>query len=106
MKKVITILNLLADKIDEYSDFPCLGYTSTTGRANNRRLSFGFFMPKIYLPLMNLSSLPKTIKGKGMKGTVGTAASYKELLKDLPGRQVKQYPLGELESKSNEKLGD
>ncbi|PIP63766.1 adenylosuccinate lyase, partial [Candidatus Roizmanbacteria bacterium CG22_combo_CG10-13_8_21_14_all_34_12] len=26
-KKVVVILNLLADKIEEYSDFPCLGYT-------------------------------------------------------------------------------
>ena len=26
-KKVTVILNLLANKIEEYSDFPCLGYT-------------------------------------------------------------------------------
>ena len=105
MKKVLVILNLLADKIDEYSDFPCLGYThlqpaepTTVGY----RLAF---MLRIYSPLMNLSSLLKTIKGKGMKGAVGTAASYKELLKDLPAQAGKTISAGELESKVMKSLG-
>ncbi|MEK7597936.1 MAG: adenylosuccinate lyase [Patescibacteria group bacterium] len=93
-KKVVVILNLLADKIDEYSDFPCLGYThlqpaepTTVGY----RLSF--YAQDLLVAFESIQFAKKTIKGKGMKGAVGTAASYKELLKD------KTISAGELESK-------
>jgi len=82
-KKVVVILKLLSDKIDKYSDFPCLGYThlqpaepTTVGY----RLSF--YAQDLLIAYESIQFAKKTIKGKGMKGAVGTSASYKELLKN------------------------
>ncbi|MBI5123107.1 adenylosuccinate lyase [Candidatus Roizmanbacteria bacterium] len=99
-KKVVVILNLLADKIEEYSDFPCLGYThlqpaepTTVGY----RLSF--YAQDLLTAYEFIQFAKKTIKGKGMKGAVGTAASYKELLKD------KSITVDQLELKVMKSLG-
>ena len=99
-KKVVVILNLLADKINEYSDFPCLGYThlqpaepTTVGY----RLSF--YAQDLLTAYEFIQFAKKNIKGKGMKGAVGTAASYKELLKD------KSISVGQLETKVMKSLG-
>ncbi len=82
-KKVVLILNLFADKIEEYADFPCLGYThlqpaepTTVGY----RLSF--YTQDLLTAYELIQFAKKTIKGKGMKGAVGTAASYNALLKN------------------------
>jgi len=99
-KKVVKILSLLADKINDYADFPCLGYThlqpaepTTVGY----RLSF--YAQDLLTAYEFIRFAKKSIKGKGMKGAVGTAASYKELLKD------KAISVGELESKVMKNLG-
>ncbi len=99
-KKVIVILKLLADKIEEYADFPCLGYThlqpaepTTVGY----RLSF--YAQDLLIAYDFIQYVKKTIKGKGMKGAVGTGASYKELLKD------KSLSADQLESKVMKSLG-
>lgn len=82
-KKVVIILKLLADKIEQYADFPCLGYThlqpaepTTVGY----RLSF--YAQDLLTAYETIQFVKKTIKGKGMKGAVGTAASYNALLKN------------------------
>ncbi|MFA6081160.1 MAG: adenylosuccinate lyase [Patescibacteria group bacterium] len=99
-KKVVAILNLLADKISEYSDFPCLGYThlqpaepTTVGY----RLSF--YAQDLLTAYEFIQFAKKNTKGKGMKGAVGTAASYKELLKD------KSITVDQLETKVMKDLG-
>ncbi|MFA6017139.1 MAG: adenylosuccinate lyase [Patescibacteria group bacterium] len=99
-KKVLIILNLLADKIEEYSDFPCLGYThlqpaepTTVGY----RLSF--YAQDLLTAYEFIQFAKKNIKGKGMKGAVGTAASYLELLKD------KSVTVDQLETKVMKSLG-
>ncbi len=99
-KKLIDILNLLANKIENYSDFPCLGYThlqpaepTTVGY----RLSF--YAQDLLTSYEFIQFVKKTIKGKGMKGAVGTAASYKELLKD------RSMTVDQLETKVMKSLG-
>ena len=105
-KKVITILNLLADKIDEYSDFPCLGYTHLQpAEPTTVGYRLAFYAQDLLTSYEFIQFAKKTIKGKGMKGAVGTAASYKELLKDLPAQAGKTISAGELESKVMKSLG-
>ena len=105
-KKVITILNLLADKIDEYSDFPCLGYTHLQpAEPTTVGYRLAFYAQDLLTSYEFIQFAKKTIKGKGMKGAVGTAASYKELLKDLPAQAGKTISAGELESKLMKSLG-
>ncbi len=82
-KKVIVILNLLADKIDEHSDFPCLGYTHLQpAEPTTVGYRLAFYAQDLLTAYETIQFTKKTIKGKGMKGAVGTAASYKELLKN------------------------
>jgi len=99
-KKVVIILNLLADKIDEYSDFPCLGYTHLQpAEPTTVGYRLAFYAQDLLLSYESIQFAKKTIKGKGIKGAVGTAASYKELLKD------KSLSADQLETKVMKSLG-
>ncbi|MFA5770338.1 MAG: adenylosuccinate lyase [Patescibacteria group bacterium] len=99
-KKVVVILNLLADKIDEYSDFPCLGYTHLQpAEPTTVGYRLAFYAQDLLTAYESIQFAKNTIKGKGMKGAVGTAASYKELLKD------KTLTVEQLEVKVMKNLG-
>jgi adenylosuccinate lyase len=99
-KKVVVILNLLADKIEEYSDFPCLGYTHLQpAEPTTVGYRLAFYAQDLLTAYEFIQFAKKTIKGKGMKGAVGTAASYQELLKN------QSMNVGELESKVMKNLG-
>jgi adenylosuccinate lyase len=99
-KKVVIILNLLSDKIIEYSDFPCLGYTHLQpAEPTTVGYRLAFYAQDLLTAYEFIQFAKKNIKGKGMKGAVGTAASYKELLKD------KSMSVDQLESKVMKEFG-
>ncbi|EKE15410.1 MAG: hypothetical protein ACD_12C00031G0004 [uncultured bacterium] len=99
-KKVVAILKLLADKIDEYFDFPCLGYTHLQpAEPTTVGYRLAFYAQDLLTAYEFIQFTKKNIKGKGMKGAVGTAASYKELLKD------KTMTVEQLETKVMKNLG-
>jgi len=99
-KKVVIILKILSEKISEYSDFPCLGYTHLQpAEPTTVGYRLAFYAQDLLTAYEFIQFAKKTIKGKGMKGAVGTAASYKELLKG------KTISVGELESKVMKSLG-
>ena len=99
-KKVTVILNLLANKIEEYSDFPCLGYTHLQpAEPTTVGYRLAFYAQDLLTAYQFIQFAKKTIKGKGMKGAVGTAASYHELLKN------KSVSVNDLESEVMKKLG-
>ncbi len=82
-KKVIVILKLFADKIEEYTDFPCLGYTHLQpAEPTTVGYRLAFYAQDLLTAYEFIQFAKKTIKGKGMKGAVGTAASYHALLKN------------------------
>lgn len=99
-KKVIVILHLLADKINEYSDFPCIGYTHLQpAEPTTVGYRLAFYAQDLLTAYEFIQFAKKNIKGKGMKGAVGTAASYKELLKN------KSISVDQLETKVMKDLG-
>lgn len=99
-KKVVNILKLLANKIEEYSDFPCLGYTHLQpAEPTTVGYRLAFYAQDLLTAYELIQFVKKTVKGKGMKGAVGTAASYKELLKG------NKMSVEELESKVMKDLG-
>lgn len=99
-KKVAVILNLLADKINDYADFPCLGYTHLQpAEPTTVGYRLAFYAQDLLVAYESIQFAKKTIKGKGMKGAVGTSASYKEL---LSGNKM---TAGELESKVMKSIG-
>lgn len=99
-KKVVVILNLFADKIEEYADFPCLGYTHLQpAEPTTVGYRLAFYAQDLLLAYDFIKFAKKIIKGKGMRGAVGTAASYQVLLKN------QSMTVGELETKVMKNLG-
>ncbi len=76
------LLHMLSAKIVQYADVPCMGYThlqpaepTTVGY----RLSV--YAYDLFLNCIMMKSVEKDLlKAKGLKGAVGTAASYHEIL--------------------------
>src|SRR3989338_7354031 len=99
-KKVVIILKILSEKISEYSDFPCLGYTHLQpAEPTTVGYRLAFYAQDLLIAYEFIQFTKKTIKGKGMKGAVGTSASYKELLKN------KSISVDQMESKIMKSLG-
>lgn len=81
--KLIKILPRLAEKIEKYADFPCIGYTHLQpAEPTTVGYRLAFYAQDLLTSLEYISFVNRTIKGKGMKGAVGTAASYHALLKN------------------------
>lgn len=98
--KVKTILLLLSEKIEKYAEFPCIGYTHLQpAEPTTVGYRLAFYAQELLIQYEYLQFVKKTIKGKGFKGAVGTAASYTQLLK---GRKMSPQ---EMERKVMEKLG-
>jgi len=99
-KKVVIILKLLADKIEQYADFPCLGYTHLQpAEPTIVGYRLAFYAQDLLTAYESIQFAKKNIKGKGMKGATGTAASYQELLKN------KTMKVDQMESKVMKSLG-
>lgn len=82
IKKSKELLSLYVDKMEEYKDFPCMAFTHIQPAEPT---TVGYRIAQTAQDLIDdineLELIKENIKGKGMKGAVGTAASYSELLK-------------------------
>jgi len=80
-KKLTIVLHVLSEKIKQYKDMPCMAYTHLQP-AEPTTLGYRFclYAQDILLDLQLLKFVQTMNKGKGMKGAVGTAASYTALL--------------------------
>ena len=99
-QKVISLLSLFSQKIEKYADLPCIGYThlqpaepTTVGY----RLSF--YAQDLLVDYRFLQFAQNQIRGKGMKGAVGTAAGYASVL------EGKSYTPEKLEADVMRELG-
>lgn len=82
-KKLVTLLKLFAEKIDRYADIPCIGFTHLQpAEPTTVGYRFAFYAQDILIDFEFLQYLKKILQTKGMKGAVGTAASYTALLKN------------------------
>lgn len=80
-EKVLSLLKDFSGKIEQYANLPCIGYThlqpaepTTVGY----RLSV--YAQDLLTDYQFLQFVQNKIKGKGMKGAVGTAAGYTSVL--------------------------
>ncbi len=98
--KVISILELLSQKIEKYADTPCMAYTHLQpAEPTTVGYRFAFYAQDLLMNLELLNFVNQTVKGKGIKGAVGTAASYNALL------DGSKTSVEELETKVMEGLG-
>lgn len=81
--KLIAVLKLFEEKISQYANLACMGYTHLQpAEPTTLGYRFAFYAQDLLLDLEYLRFVKKILKGKGLKGAVGTAASYSALLKD------------------------
>lgn len=82
-KKVERLLKLFSEKIEKYADHTCMGFTHIQpAEPTTVGYRFAFYAQDLLEDYNLLQYVKKTFKAKGLKGAVGTAASYKHLLKD------------------------
>ncbi len=80
-----------SDQIKKYADFPCIGYTHLQpAEPTTVGYRLAFYAQNLLTDWLTLKFIKKTYKAKGMKGAVGTRASYTALLK---GTKVKAEEL-------------
>lgn len=81
--KLTTLLDELSEKAQRYKSVPTMAFTHIQPAEIT---TIGYRLSQTILDLTDdledLKEFEKKIRGKGMKGAVGTAASYKELLKE------------------------
>lgn len=79
--KLISMLPQLSEKIEKYANFPCIGYTHLQpAEPTTVGYRLAFYAQDLLTSLEYISFTKKIIKAKGIKGAVGTAASYHALL--------------------------
>lgn len=82
-EKLITLLKLFSEKVETYAKTLCIGFTHLQpAEPTTVGYRFSFYAQDLLLDYEYLQFVKKVIKGKGLKGAVGTAASYTTLLKD------------------------
>lgn len=80
--KVRALLQSFVGKMEEYKDVPCMGLTHIQP-AEPTTIGYRFAQTAqdLLLDYQELERTRDSIKGKGIKGAVGTSASYVELMK-------------------------
>jgi adenylosuccinate lyase len=99
-QRLVTLLKAFATQIERYRDLPAMGYTHLLP-AEPTTLGYRLcqYAQDLLIDLRSLDNLIKNLKGKGLKGAVGTSTSYAQLLKDSGMSPA------ELEQSVMEKLG-
>jgi adenylosuccinate lyase len=81
--KVIGVLDAFAEKIDKTKNLVCMGYTHLqAAEPTTMGYRFAKYAQDLLTDLRFLDFVNSEVKGKGLKGAVGTAASFSEILKD------------------------
>lgn len=80
-QRLVALLLALSSKVEKYSDFICMGYTHLqAAEPTTIGYRLAFYAQDLLMDLELLEFVKKNLKGKGMKGAVGTSASYIKLL--------------------------
>ncbi|OGZ60927.1 MAG: adenylosuccinate lyase [Candidatus Spechtbacteria bacterium RIFCSPLOWO2_01_FULL_43_12] len=81
--KLKQLLLVFAQKIEKNKDLVCMGYTHLQpAEPTTLGYRFAAYAQDLLLDFRFLSYVKTQIKGKGIKGAVGTSASYHSLLKE------------------------
>jgi len=98
-KKTKSLLKIFSEKIKKYASFPCIGYTHIQpAEPTTVGYRLAFYSQDLLFALELIHFSQKILKAKGLKGAVGTAASYKALLN-------KKFTVDKLEAKVMKSLG-
>ena len=77
------VLDAFAVKIEEYADLPCIAYTHLqAAEPTTLGMRFALWAQDLLLDYEELRRIAAELPSKGLRGAVGTSASYAALLKD------------------------
>lgn len=80
-KQLISLLNHFVKQIEAYASLPCMGFTHLQpAEPTTVGYRLAFYAQDLLKDLTYLRFVRSQMKGKGMKGAVGTMASYTQLL--------------------------
>lgn len=81
--KLVKLLSAFGEKIDKYSELPCMAYTHLQpAEPTTLGYRFAMYAQDLLWDLQSLRGIKDSLKSKGFKGAVGTQASYKKLMGD------------------------
>ena len=100
-KKLKNLLKIFCKKIKEYKDLPCMAYTHLQP-AEPTTLGYRFcvYAQDIILDLNLLNFVKENLKGKGIKGAVGTSASYVSLMDEKDAQNMEKKIMDNLRIES------
>jgi adenylosuccinate lyase len=82
LSNVRSLLEAFADKIEEYADLPAMGYTHLqAAEPITLGMRLAMWAHDVLLDFEDLEHLAGWLPGKGLRGAVGTSASYELLLR-------------------------
>ncbi len=96
-KKLIALLKVFEEKIEKYADFVCMGYTHLQpAEPTTLGYRFAFYAQDLLMDLELLQFVKKNLKSKGLKGAVGTSASFVKLLDEKRAKEMEESVLAKL----------
>ncbi len=79
--KLKKLLSFFSKKIEKYADMTCMGFTHIQpAEPTTVGYRFAFYAQDLLIDYELLQFIKKNYKSKGLKGAVGTGASYKHIL--------------------------
>lgn len=96
-ENLITLLKSFSQKIEQYADTPCMGYTHLQP-AEPTTLGYRFaqYAQDLLWDLKQLRFIKSELKSKGLKGAVGTAASYSKIMGETGSEELESKVMSSL----------
>ncbi len=96
-KRLVVLLLALSSKVEKYAEYVCMGYTHLQpAEPTTLGYRFAFYAQDLLMDLELLQFVKKNLKSKGIKGAVGTSASFVNLMGLEKAEEMEQNIMGEL----------
>jgi adenylosuccinate lyase len=96
-KEVCELLRAFSTKIETYEDTVCMAYTHLQpAEPTTLGYRFAFYAQDLLFDLQLLHFVKSYLKGKGLKGAVGTSASYSSLIGSSGVVEMEEHVMNEL----------
>lgn len=95
--ELVKLLKACGKKVKKYAELPCMGYTHLQpAEPTTLGYRFAFYAQDLLMDLELLQFVQKNLKGKGIKGAVGTSASFVRLMGLREAEEMEVGVLGKL----------
>ncbi|MBU1000023.1 adenylosuccinate lyase [Patescibacteria group bacterium] len=102
-KRLSEVLIAFSLKLEKYAELPCMGYTHLQpAEPTTLGYRFAFYSQDLLMDLEFLQFIKKNLAGKGIKGAVGTGASFVALLDKKRAKELEDEIMSDLGIKAAE----